>query len=325
MALGTLDRRHIVVLAFPGMYEKGKRPLIPKEDFSTIYDSCIRPAALSVCPDDQSRWPLTYSAAHKLSYDKLGHLHFSTIDVKASGLVGFAAKLRELLDEHPRFKNAFFIHQFRGLKGRYRYDLQGEDGRKAAMAAIFQTYLCEERLNPEQWFFDIAAEIRHPNHMLQWVTEEHWKILRYLLPSAGDDQIQMISVSKQQYHSDYTAQLKDIGGFRAAPGIRGRADKVVYINVYTTDKSATYQYHDGIYRRRRASHLFPTQINKLLLDMKKICDTFASSGGRDGEALEGSARMEIRVSLSQVHQVLREPPHELLEGTVVSFPCKDLW
>jgi len=110
-------------------------------------------------------------------------------------------------------------------------------------------------------------------------------MLEFLLPSVPMEKISDILSSSTQYYCDLSAHLDDIGGFRSQPGSRGASDKVTYINTYTTDKSATYQLHTGIFKRRKAWHLFPDKIDKLMTDMEKIAETFRTCGG--GQTMDG--------------------------------------
>jgi len=191
-----------------------------------VYEKCLRSAALAVNPVDQSRWPITYSAAMTLCRDTKGTFHFSTIDFPARLLRHFGAKLLELFGEHCELKDAFFVHELRGTKSSSHHDPGKVDERKASMDEIFDLF---EPLNPDQWVVDIGLEVRQEGHVLQWLTEGHRRILAYLLPSASEEQISAILNSRTQYHCDISAQLGELGGFRASPASRGKADKVTYI------------------------------------------------------------------------------------------------
>lgn len=149
--------------------------------------------------------------------------------------------------------------------------------------------------------------------------------MAYLLLSASEELISDILKSPTQYHCDISAQLWELGGFRASPGSCGKVDQVSYINVYTTEKSATYQLHNGIFRRRKPWHLFPSSISQLIKDKKCIGDTFCACAGDGTDGLEGNARMEIRVPLSLADAVLVDLPYKVVEAAVASFSCDTFW
>lgn len=324
VALGKVERRHITRIFFPRLYEKGKCPAISAEILATIYDECLRPAILNVNPFDQSRWPITYSKAMDLYRDSKGMLHFGTLDVPANMLESFGKTLLGLLRKHEGLADAFFVHEIRGTKGASHHDPSSIEMRRAALDEIFDSF-DRQLLKIEEWVVDIAMEVRHEGHVLQWLTKGHRRILEFLLPSASENKISDILHSKTQYNCDISAQLSDLGGFRALPGSRGKADGVIYINNYTTDKSATYQLHQGVFRRRKPWHMFPTRIDQLLTDLKVIGETFRICGGSPGAGLEGNAHMEIHTPLSLADQKLLNVLDALIKQTLLSFECATFW
>ena len=213
----------------------------------------------------------------------------------------------------------------RGTKSASHHNPSKAERVKGALDNVLHIFK-REKLKSEDWFIDVAMEIRHEGHVLQWLTKGHHRILEFLLPSASQEKIAAVLKSQTQYQCDLSAQLADLGGFRAAPGSRGRADKVVYINVYTTDKSVTYQLHKGIFKRRKAWHLFPGAISQLAKDLEHILDIFLRSGGNsEMGGVEGNARMEIRVPLDLVDRVLLSVPDSLIQCSVTSFECRTFW
>lgn len=320
MSLGKAKNRHVTRMFFPRLYKKGKFG-VTSEYRKVIYEQCIRPAVLAINRVDQSRWPVTYSAMTTLFRDTKGSFHFNSFDIPGKLVAGFGAKLLELLEEHDDLKDAFFVHELRGTKSSCHHNPGNADERKAAMEDVFDVF-DTELFDPHQWVVDIGLEIQQEGRTLQWLTEGHQHILAYLLPLAPENLISAVLQSKTQYFCDISAQLGDLGGFRALPGSRGKLDMVSYINVYTTDKSVTYQLHKGIYRRRKPWHLFPVSISQLIKDMGTIGGVFQSCAA---DGIEGNARMEIRVPLGIADAVLTQLPYEVIHTAVVSFPCKTLW
>jgi hypothetical protein len=321
MALGKVDRRHIARIFFPGLYVQDETPAISTETRTLIYEKCIRRAALDVNPFDQSRWPVNYSAAMTLYRDQNGLFHFGTIDFSARLLGQFGDRLLELFEQHEGLKGAFFVHELRGMKSTSHHDSCAEGERAAALADVLHMFR-RDKLRPEDWLVDIGMEVRHEGHMLQWLTSAHRRILQVLLPSASHEQIDAVLKSNTQYRCDLSAQLGDLGGFRALPSSRGKADSVSYINVYTTDKSATYQLHDGLFMRRKPWHLFPAHFTRLVKDVARIAEQFTLFGR---EGLEGNGRMEIRVPLHLAEKVLLCLPDNLIRDSMASFDCTTLW
>jgi hypothetical protein len=325
MALGKADRRHITRIFFPRMYEKGRSAAIPTELRAHIYDKCLRQAAIEVNPSDQSRWPITYAAAMDLYRDDHGQFHFATIDLTPRLLRTFGTRLLELLQMRDELKDAFFVHELRGTKSATHHDPHDAEQRRMAIEDVFHAF-DTRGFKVEDWVVDIAIEIWHPGHVLQWLTKGHRHVLEFLLPSAPAEKISDILNSKTQYHCDISAQLDDLGGFRSVPASRGAADRVIYINAYTTDKSATYQLHNGLFKRRKPWHLFPDKIDKLLEDTEKIAEMFRiCSGNQTMGGLEGNARMEIRVPLDLADQALANIPDGLIQKSLAAIDCSTFW
>jgi hypothetical protein len=325
MALGKVDRRHITRIFFPRLYCQGRNPAIPPETMTLIYEECLRPAVVSLNPVDRSRWPLTYSTAMTLYRDQKGQFHFGTIDFPSHLLDQLGHKLLELFQIQDGLQDAFFVHELRGTKGSYHHDPWDAEKRRSAFNAVFH-HFDMSTIRPEDWVVDIGLEIQHEGRILQWLTKGHRRLLQFLLPSTPGHKIDAILASQSQYHCDLSAQLQDLGGFRALPGSRGKDDNVYYINAYTTDKSATYQLHDGIFKRRQAWHLFPANIGKLLKDLERIAEIFRLCGDSSkGGGQEGNARLEIRVPFSLANKVLLEMPDSIIQDTIVTFDCKLLW
>jgi hypothetical protein len=183
-------------------------------------------------------------------------------------------------------------------------------------------------IDPAEWVVDVALEIRQEGHVIQWLTSAHRRLLKYVLPSAENEQIDVIMTSKKHYLCDLSAQLDDLGGCRVEPGSREKKDEVTYISIYTTDKSATYQLHSGIFAHRQACDLLPGKIDKLVKDMDNMGEVFRAccgDGEDDSEGLEGCARLEIRIPLANANDVLLTFPGDLLQASVISIPLRVWW
>ncbi|KAI0362849.1 hypothetical protein BV20DRAFT_919007, partial [Pilatotrama ljubarskyi] len=119
--------------------------------------------------------------------------------------------------------------------------------------------------------------------------------------------------------------LFDLAGFRCTPGSRGERDKVVHVNVYTTDKTVTYQLHNGSFSPHRVSSLYPGNIRRLLEDMNTIATTFSQCGGSAGTVQDGTARFELRVNLDQALEAITSFPDELIRRSAVCIPSPIWW
>ncbi|KIP01488.1 hypothetical protein PHLGIDRAFT_80512 [Phlebiopsis gigantea 11061_1 CR5-6] len=212
-----------------------------------------------------------------------GHLYFPTFDIPPGDLEAFGNKLREQLKLIPTFQDSFFLHEWRGIKGGCIHD--GEDDEEVdnsldqAFDAIDISMLTQP-LDPDSWYVDIGLEIQCPGHIVQWLEDAHTTILHYALPQHNQREIRSI-LRSPKFHVDTAALLYDLAGFRTEVTPKHEGDSIVYLNVYTTDKSVTYQLHTGAFRRHKAEDTLPSTIGRLIQDMEtlgEVWDTCAGSG-----------------------------------------------
>lgn len=326
MSLGKIDRRHITRIFFPWFCEKGENPAIRTEMRTYIYEKCLRPAILHVDPFNQSRWPITYGEAMKLYRDEKGQFHFGSIDLPPRFLHEFSTKLLELLQKHERLKDAFFLHEMRGMKGGTHYDNAADPAaRKKAVEFVFRD-LDFSRLTEDDWFLDVGTEFSCQGFVLQWLTVGHRYVLQTALPSASPEQISAILQSSQQFKLDIAAQLGDLGGFRSEPGSRGAKDKVSHLITYQTDKAATYQLHNGIFKRRKAWNVLPGWDKKYWKKMEWIAQTFETcAGDTERSPLESNARLEVRVPLSKAYGALLDFPESVARQSIAAINPQVFW
>lgn len=315
--------RHQIRLFFPKLYRENMPPKIDPEDIALIYDQAIHPAIRKLMPESLARWPASYAVAFAASKDSRGQIHYQSVDVPEALLGRFARHVRAALNRFPRFEDSVFQIEIRGTKGAYSFPFNDADAREYAFN-LFIERLDNTRMGPhDNYYVDIGVEIHHDGHCVQWLDAAHQRLLAHALPSASSAAISALSRSSKM-HKDISGHLFDLSGFRVETGTKGTADKVVYVNVYTTDKAVTYQLHDGIFRERRASELFPGPFPHLIDDINSISHTFAVCAGSQGTTQDGTARYELRVKMSNVDTALTTFPHELVQLSVVSIP-NDIW
>lgn len=290
-----------------------------------LYDDCIRPAVMEIMPNQASHWPVSYAAAVRQSKDRRGILHLGTVAVPSDLLVPFCAAFRSRLDSIEYFKESFFCHELRGLKGGTAHQEDNEGRNPEEAFDTFFDNIDEARIDEDNWMVDVGLEIYDAFRVVNWSRSAHSQILKYLLPSLDSEQVDKLQ-KRDTFHLDNVAHLDDFAGFRCEPGKRSRErDHVEYINVYTTDKCATYQLHSGIWRRRKCQDLLLQALDKLLVDLENMSKTYKDcSGSGDYLSQEGCARLEIRVPLLSARNALRHVPRDkLCEWTFSVKP--DIW
>ncbi len=323
--------RHQVRVFFPRRYDPLVSPAISPEHFTNIYNDALLPTIKEVLPEAAAQWPNNYRHATTLARGRGGQLGTITNDLPQFVLEYFAPLfLENLAAMGEQFEDAFFEVEARGVKLQTVHDPADEDARREALEKLLTpldlTLVPEEEVRT-RWFVDVALDIHQEGYVLQWLTNAHARLIRHALPAQASraDNVGDTLVKGTHFHRDLSGHLTDLAGFRLEPRSRGVRDHVVYMNVYTTDKAATYQQNNGVYRRRGSYDLVPGKMDKLLADIETINSTFMECAGRDGVIQDGTARFEIRVNAAFARESLTAMPEELLEQSVLAVPASMWW
>ncbi|EED77067.1 predicted protein [Postia placenta Mad-698-R] len=227
--------------------------------------------------------------------DARGHYHYQTLDVNYTDLVELETQLLERMDQDATFKGAFWEHELRGTKDATGHEFEDVDAHRDRFES-FISILNMDRVVPAEWCVDVAVEISIAGFNVAWLTVAHSRILAYALPDVHPDHLTAISRNKSKFTSDVVAHLDGVAGCRVDPGRYCGSDGVSYINVYTTDKSNTYQQWLGSFARIRTAALLPKGIKALLRSMSIMGEAFAAcrtTSCRAGDiSQDGHARFE---------------------------------
>lgn len=344
IALGKVANRSVVRVFFPRLYSALQSRKIPTASLELIYNRCLLPTIRNLMRNQATHWPPNYQTALDTGRDHAGRLHFRSLDVPAHLMGDFSRLyLRALEDLGDNFKDAYFGHELRGWKAATVHNLNfnpaDEDGRlendPAAPSPAHERVVALEDLtrvldmeavNRNQWLIDIGLEFGVPGKVVTWRALGHEALIHFLLPDL-DNPGTVISRSKT-FYVDPQMHLQDIAGFRWSPGSRSNVFK--YIQAYTTEKEISYQLHTGIFSRRKASELLSRrQSAKLTADVEQQSQIIHTCTGDDPEAnqmpQEGCARLEVRVSLADVDDVLTHFPPDLLNQTMVQIKARNWW
>lgn len=286
----------------------------------TIYNNCIRPTIAHVLPQHLSHWPPSYDMAFVQARDINMQLHLGSIEIPSTMLVAFATKLIEHLEQYPNFKDCFFYHEWRGMKGGTAHD--GAIG--AQVDEAFNSITADldfARIRPNDWHTDVAMELHAPGKVLMWATDSHPLLLRYLIPDISDINLTRLMRSKH-WHSDTSALIYSLAGFRSAVSLTVSGEGIKYVNVYTTEKQPTYQLHRGAFCRHIAQDILPSRLPRLLKDIAHIVNMFGNC--RDCRQ-EGCVRAEVRIPLNNAKEKLRQFSLGLARDSVVVFNAEEWW
>ncbi|KAK7440778.1 hypothetical protein VKT23_016854 [Stygiomarasmius scandens] len=343
--LGKVATRHVTRIFFPHMYNPDSDKKVDPKLLTRLYDECIRPAVHEALQVQSSHWPTSYASAFRQAQGTDGSgIHPFSIDLPGSVLGSFANALLGFMDRIREFKDAYFLHEFRGRKGETLHNPGDDDDRIQAFDKLFEGVIDEDGDGYKKWFVDVAVEVNQKGFIMQWKAHAHEALIRKALPLASDAAIAQLM---NQRAVDTSAQIYDYAGFRSETGVRGRNDGVSYINVYTTDKSATYQLHKGLFSRKYPSDTLNEKgLERVLKDVDGMMKTFQEcSLGRElvGEheddsdddedtprpaikiGLDGCTRFEIRIRGDKAQGVLTGFDVDFLHDTMIAVPMTVWW
>lgn len=328
IAFAKLDVRGQSNLFFPALYRTNQQAVVDKETMAKFYNKVLRPTLAQLAEEQMIRWPATYDLAIKQAKDVRGEFHFGTIDIGLWVLDELEEDLLAALDGHREFQDAFWVHDFRGIKGQTAHDIDSMVDREGQLEEALSFLDIGNRIIHEhEWYIDVGVEIFSPHHVLQWLTMGHKQLLQHVLPNASERQIDRLERSQEQFKIDYEAQLFNFAGFRTTPQSRGARDQVVYIQAYSPAKHTHYQMHPGIYRRRKAADTLPGKITKLIGDCGTMYELFATARGNGdiNAAQDSSVRIEARVRVDHVQATLVTFSEDLVNHTIVAVPTATWW
>ncbi len=322
------DTRHQGRVFLPRFYSPNQSPSIPSDVFPIIYERAVLPSIKACSTELASTWPLNYKLAERLSRDAHGHICPVARDIPPGLVQQFATEfLTRLATLGTRFQDAFFEIEVKGVKGTSLHDPSDAAARTAALRLVLDPLSIADIPAEElesNWFVDVALEVHEPGQCIVWTTEGHCRVIQHALPSLTLEQALSLTRSSN-FTLDPTAHLTSFAGFRLEPGRLGSSDHVTYLNVYTTDKAATYQLNNGIYRRRHCTDLLPNNVEKLLQDIDQITETLSVCGGVHGDTQDGAARLEARVNIAFVEDSLVGLPFNVMDHCVIAVPSVLWW
>ncbi|KAH9918284.1 uncharacterized protein B0H18DRAFT_882857, partial [Fomitopsis serialis] len=271
-----------------------------------------------------SHWPASYSNAYTVAQGSRGQLHFGTAEIPAHDIPTFYRRLRRYMNRIPQFQGAFFYHEVRGAKGGTHHDPEDNDDAEFALQDVFGhldfDQITDDDLN-HRWFVDVALEVRRPGHVVHWRRDNMERIIRHAVPHGSPLTISHLPRGKV-LKIDHAVQLSDVAGFRVGTPSLGSIDRVRYINVYSTEKSAHYQLHNGHFDAALPLELLPGKIDKLLKRVNEWTKVFNDC---KTTRKEGTGRYEIRVAACKAGSTLKDIPYDLLQDACLSWPAVTWW
>ncbi|KAG6370137.1 hypothetical protein JVT61DRAFT_12439 [Boletus reticuloceps] len=338
-AFAKVTNRSVVRVFLPRMYRLRETRAIPSTDMELIYDQCLRPLIQHHLPNMYTHWPASYASALTLYRDSRGQIHPGSLDIPAELLFTFGPEyLTRLAELKPYFRDAYFVHEFRGWKGITVHDPYSGADRQAALDKMLH-FLDWPRIQESDWHVDVGFEIGVPGSVVTWRHTGHRFLLAHCLPTLHEGDIEVLLNRKTEM--DHQMHLKDLTGFRCQPGRKGSRDKVSYIQAYTTEKTMSYQLHNGLFKpfdpvialtnkNLEATAKKIEQMSKVLFACSGDHVANEDDGSSDREDLDqtpqdGTARIEVRVQLGEALTALISIPDPVIDHSIVAIPSRYWW
>ncbi|EIW73780.1 hypothetical protein CONPUDRAFT_68403 [Coniophora puteana RWD-64-598 SS2] len=331
-AFGTVARRHVVRIFLPRLWRQGEDPIVTPLHLARIYNRVVLPLVKEMFPNEATHWPASYRGAELLA-QTCGQGGFARMgyDVQPDRLAEFGERVLVRLGEVDQaYRNAYFGHELRGYKGATAHNPDEEEEREGSLETMLSV-LDRDQVDEDRWYIDVAMEFGRRGHVVTWASRSHAEILLAICPGLRREHVERRMKSKQ-YHLDRLSHLLEVAGFRAEMEFWGRKE-VLWAQCYTTDKAASAQLHNGIFKTRWPSELLKeSELDRLLRDMVKMSEMLAICAGK-GEVEEGveataqdaCARVEVRVTLAQALTDLVDLPDGLLERGLLQIPSWQWW
>ncbi|KAG7098026.1 hypothetical protein E1B28_000002 [Marasmius oreades] len=326
--LGYWGNRCQLHIFFPTLYAPNPSPTTPRnvrldvKQMAQFYERGVRPSIANILPESVSDWPPTYDAEAFRIRRSTGRSSYGTKMIPEEFLESFVSELRLSLARNGVnwAKDFFFIHTVRGVKLSSFHTPTPEMANRAFLGLLQNVSIPLENTIEGQWFVDVGLEFRSPDgHTVQWTARSHSTVVASFLQVSDDAANRMTRLGSSRYERDIVSHLTGIAGCRIEPRASGGPYDVQYLQLYSTDKNVTYS-PEGRHHGKAipmAKALEDQQPCKFLED---LYDSYAAS-----VTIAAHARIEVRVSLDYVTQVLMDIPVTAIRGSLAVFDTETWW
>lgn len=287
-----------------------------QEHQTTFFEKGLRPAIAQLLPVEVLEWPSSYRDEFWRATGRSGQLKFSTRIIPKDVVLSLADAIRACLlaNDVPWYEGLVILHQVRGVKHSSSHSPTALDAAYQLREFMESNNLNYRRLRRlPSCFVDVALSVVSDNgKCLAWQTTSHFGLVRKVLGVPNQTAVRITSPGSSKYTRDMTTHLPEISGWRIAPGVRaaGKYD-CRYFQGYTTDKALTARSEKG----RHAKYLECADV------LKGKADAWVGSlYDLNINAITtnlSTARMEVRVPLSQAKYVLLDVDEDLLRTSLI--------
>lgn len=300
-----------------------------------FYDHAIYPAARLVAPSRMAEWPSNHVVALQGSRNDKGHLVSRSNLIAAKDVRVFGEAILEACNTNPNLswaKDAFFIHQVKGVKGAFSIDVDkaelndDEEGwsRQANMDTFMESIDYDFSDDTfDQAFIDVGLEFSMQGHVLHWDQNAHRDVVDFVIENM-EAASQLTKQGHKGYWCDYASLLTGTAGFRAIipPCTNPNCWDATYVQAYCTDKHLSTSAEKGSV----AKHV---RVLDILLDSpaykKTIGEILEQCNSAVNNKLSANARLEVRVPLKHGCEVLPYMNADTMKSCLLVYKSSTWW
>lgn len=317
--------RHSIYIFFPRLaLDEGRSPLLSEDEVATFYEKGLRPYINHVQPEISSDWPPDYNSEKFRAAKRGGQRAFRTVMLSAWLANGFAANLREQLQQNgvEWAEDFFLLHTIRGIKHTTQHVLNGVAAHLTLTEVLKEAKISLETTLLGSWWVDVGIEFCNmEGECLQWMTASHRRVVEDALQISASAATRITTLGSSKYSRDLASHLSGVSGCRIEPGLRAEGPyQVAYLQLYTTDKSVTYQ----IQGRSHAKEATIGEIMGAEQPAKFVKDLY-SAYTEAAKHIRSNARMEVRVPIRFASEVLVYIDNTTIKESILSFPMRQWW
>jgi hypothetical protein len=295
-----------------------------QEQQKVFYEQGLRPAIAEILSIEVQEWPSSYRDEFWRATGRNGQLRFSTRVVPKDRIHLLADAIRACLLANgvPWHDGLVILHQVRGVKHASSHAPTAFDARDQLRDFMHANTLNYRRLRTAATcYVDVALTvISDDGKCLAWQTTSHFTLVRDILGISHSDALRITSLGSSKYTRDMTSHLPEVSGWRIAPGVRAAGIyDCRYFHGYNTEKALTARQEKG----RHAKFLECPDIFK-----GKADDWIDSLYQLNLNAIDSNlstARMEVRVPLSNAKRVLLDVDEEVLRFSLIKVHPTVWW
>lgn len=226
--------------------------------------------------------------------------------------------------------DCFFYHEVRGIKTATSHDPSDAVFRADKFLSAFKNFdrdIIEAEIadGTGSWCVDVAMEFSRTGMVVAPKLAMHNRAIRSLASIGPDESIDQLKVDGK-YQSDIIAHLTDVAGFRMTFDPEANPDGLMYLNIYTTEKTPAALKDSGHYAKFLTPLEVLVQANKPgttgMPYMRQLEAVYAECAQKK-DAYAG--RIEARIPYHQAVDSFTFIEEELVKSLFFDIPSATWW